>query len=151
MEAAWNGEIFCCPPSPSNVRQKNSVHIDRGLSGGSSVRRPGSEDPHRCERKYLIHYIFSPVWRSLCRGYSSHWGALPALASSISATEPMLLSSSSLLHVIIKHEKSCKSSTNSIWVKGYQKIPAAGEGTHNCLLVAALTNPSQNEKISIFI
>ena len=26
-----------------------------GLSGGSRVRRPGSEDPHRCERKFCQH------------------------------------------------------------------------------------------------
>ena len=34
-----------------NVRWKISAHIDEGLSGGSRVRRHGSEDPHRHERK----------------------------------------------------------------------------------------------------
>jgi hypothetical protein len=32
---------------------ETSAHIDWGPRGGSSVRRPGSKDPHRCERKYL--------------------------------------------------------------------------------------------------
>ena len=44
------------------MRRKISAHVDGGLSGGSRVRRPGSEDPHRRERKfsqllYLIHKI----------------------------------------------------------------------------------------------
>ena len=30
---------------------KISAHVDRGQSGGSLVRGPGSDDPHRCERK----------------------------------------------------------------------------------------------------
>ena len=30
-----------------------AAHIDRGLSGGSRVRRPLSEDPHQRERKLL--------------------------------------------------------------------------------------------------
>jgi hypothetical protein len=29
---------------------KISPHVDEGLSGGSSVRRPGSEDLHRHEQ-----------------------------------------------------------------------------------------------------
>ena len=33
------------------MRQKKSAHVDGGLTGGSSVRRPGSEDPHRRERE----------------------------------------------------------------------------------------------------
>ena len=28
------------------MRRKISAHVDGGMSGGSSVRRPGSEDPH---------------------------------------------------------------------------------------------------------
>ena len=36
------------------MRQKISAHVDGGLSGGSSVRRPGSEDPHPRERKFSI-------------------------------------------------------------------------------------------------
>ena len=34
--------------------QKNSDGIDGGLGGGSSVRRPGSEDPHRKFFKILV-------------------------------------------------------------------------------------------------
>jgi hypothetical protein len=39
------------------VRRKISAHVDGGLSGGSCVRGPGSEDPHRREWKfmYLTH------------------------------------------------------------------------------------------------
>jgi hypothetical protein len=33
------------------VRRKISAYVDGGLSGGSRVRRPGSEDPRRRERK----------------------------------------------------------------------------------------------------
>jgi hypothetical protein len=36
------------------VRRKISAHVDGGLSGGSRVLRPGSEDPHRRERKLLF-------------------------------------------------------------------------------------------------
>ena len=31
---------------------KISAHVDGGLSGGSRVRRPRSEDPYRRERKF---------------------------------------------------------------------------------------------------
>ena len=34
------------------MRRKISAHVNGGLSGGSWVRRPGSEDPHRRERKF---------------------------------------------------------------------------------------------------
>ena len=39
---------------------------DGGLSGGSRVRRPGSEDPHRRERKLIIKFVnfFTP--RHVC-------------------------------------------------------------------------------------
>ena len=30
--------------------------MSMGPSGGSSMRRPGSEDPHRCERKYFLWF-----------------------------------------------------------------------------------------------
>ena len=33
--------------------RKISAHVDGGLSGGSRVRRPGSEDPHRRERIFF--------------------------------------------------------------------------------------------------
>ena len=35
---------------------KISAHADGGQSGGSSVRRPGSEDPHGHERIFFIIY-----------------------------------------------------------------------------------------------
>ena len=34
------------------MRREISASVDGGLSGGSSVRRPGSEDPHRRQRKF---------------------------------------------------------------------------------------------------
>ena len=37
------------------VHQQISAGVDVGLSRGSSVPRPGSEDPHRRQRKFLIH------------------------------------------------------------------------------------------------
>ena len=37
-----------------NVCRKISAHVDGGLSGGSRVSRPGSEDPHRRERKCYL-------------------------------------------------------------------------------------------------
>ena len=36
------------------MHQKNSAQVDGGLSGGSRVRRPMSEDPHRRERISLM-------------------------------------------------------------------------------------------------
>jgi hypothetical protein len=36
---------------------KISAHVGGGLSGGSSVHRTRSEDPHRCERKFKMVYI----------------------------------------------------------------------------------------------
>ena len=35
-----------------NVCWKISAYVNGLLSGGSRVRRPGSEDPHRRERKF---------------------------------------------------------------------------------------------------
>ena len=40
--------IFLTPAHPRNI----SASVDGGLSRGSSVRRPGSEDPHRRLRKF---------------------------------------------------------------------------------------------------
>ena len=37
------------------MHRKISASVDGGLSGGSSVRRPGSEDLHRCQRKFYQH------------------------------------------------------------------------------------------------
>jgi hypothetical protein len=36
------------------VRRKISAHVDGGPSGASSMRRPGSEDPHWRERKFAF-------------------------------------------------------------------------------------------------
>ena len=49
------------------MRRKISAHVDGGLSGGSRVRRAGSEDPHWREQNFfefvyqhrLISTIFS--------------------------------------------------------------------------------------------
>ena len=37
------------------MRQKISAQVNGGLSGGSRVRRPESEDPHWCTRKLRVH------------------------------------------------------------------------------------------------
>ena len=42
------------PPPPRHVRRKISAGVDGGLNGGSSVRRPRSEDPHRRQRKFYV-------------------------------------------------------------------------------------------------
>ena len=44
--------------------RKNSTHVDGGLSEGSSVRRPGSEDPNWHELKFVsadiaVKYLLS--------------------------------------------------------------------------------------------
>ena len=46
---------FLLPP-PQTLGPKISASVDGGLSGGSSVRRPGSEGPHRRQRKFI--YLF---------------------------------------------------------------------------------------------
>ena len=38
--------------SADTVARKFSGHVNGGLSKGARVRRPGSEDPHRHERKF---------------------------------------------------------------------------------------------------
>ena len=45
--------IFWTPP-PRHVRRKISASVDGGPSGGSRVRRPGSEDPHRRQRNFFF-------------------------------------------------------------------------------------------------
>ena len=45
------GEMF---GGDSEDMWKISAHADRGPSGGCSVCRPGSEDPHRRERKFIL-------------------------------------------------------------------------------------------------
>ena len=51
-----------------------SAHIDGGLSGWSRVRRPGSEDPHRRERKFISYFLktfpFASIFRCLHSKYS---------------------------------------------------------------------------------
>ena len=42
------------------MRRKISAHVDGGLSGGSRVRGPGSEDPHRHERIFFSFLFSSP-------------------------------------------------------------------------------------------
>ena len=44
--------------TPRHVRWKLSTHVDGGLSGGSIMRRPGSEDPHGRELKV-------DLWRAI--------------------------------------------------------------------------------------
>ena len=39
------------------MRQKISAHVAGGPSGGSSLCRPGSEDPHRREQKFFTIVI----------------------------------------------------------------------------------------------
>ena len=48
-------ELNFCPPT-RHVRWKKSAGVDGGLSGGSIVRRPGSEDPHRHQRNYPKYF-----------------------------------------------------------------------------------------------
>jgi hypothetical protein len=49
---------FSVPPHSRHVRQKISAHVDWGLSRWSRVHRPGTEDPHRRERKLFA--VFYP-------------------------------------------------------------------------------------------
>ena len=42
------------------MRQNISAHVDGGPSGGSSVRRHGSEDPHWRERNLRIFFNNNP-------------------------------------------------------------------------------------------
>ena len=41
-----------CPPPLTHVRRNDAASVDFGLSEGSSLRTPVSEDPHRHERKF---------------------------------------------------------------------------------------------------
>ena len=59
-------------PSPvRHVRRKNSAGFDGGLSGGVSVRRPVSEDPHRRQRifcgyvKWMMYWIVFALFTSV--------------------------------------------------------------------------------------
>ena len=42
---------------PRHVRQQISAGVDGGLNGGSSLGRPGSEDPHRRQWKFLFSFL----------------------------------------------------------------------------------------------
>ena len=48
-----------------HVRWKVSASVDGGLSGGSGVRRPGSEDPHR-------RLLFTFTFRFISEPYNKH-------------------------------------------------------------------------------
>ena len=55
------------PPSPHwHMCWKISAGVDGGLSGGSSVRRPVSKDPHRHQRKFFST-SFHPWWKLVLR------------------------------------------------------------------------------------
>ena len=49
-------------PPPRHVHRKISTGVDGGLSGGSSVHRPGSEDPHRRQRKFSLFLCMVKPW-----------------------------------------------------------------------------------------
>ena len=49
--------------------RKISTHVDWGPSGGSSVRKPGSEDPHRRERKFF-HSFYNDFLLDTCGAHS---------------------------------------------------------------------------------
>ena len=66
--------------------RKISAHVDGGLSGGSRVRRPGSEDPHRRERKFII--IIQSDYNTKRPGFGL--GFCKALGLAKSNTEEML-------------------------------------------------------------
>ena len=51
------GEMFEGDSADKGCQQISAV-VDLGLSGGSSVRRPGSEDPHQRQRKFISVYFF---------------------------------------------------------------------------------------------
>jgi hypothetical protein len=53
MTSEGLGEMFE-GDSADKCAGKISAHVDGGPSGGSSMRRPRSEDPHRRERNYNV-------------------------------------------------------------------------------------------------
>ena len=56
------GPIIQSPPSQT-CAQIFLAGVDGGLSGGSSMRRPGSEDPHRHQRNfYYLFWRISPLF-----------------------------------------------------------------------------------------
>jgi hypothetical protein len=50
------------------MRWKISLDVNEGPSGGSCVRRPESEDPHRHERKLIFFLLLSPAITFLPEG-----------------------------------------------------------------------------------
>ena len=55
LRIVWNGEKF--DPFPLDMCSgKKFSGVDGGPSGGSSVCRPGSEDPHRYQRKFVVGF-----------------------------------------------------------------------------------------------
>ena len=55
MTSEGLGEMF--EGDSADICRKISAHVNEGPSGGSSVPRPGSEDPHRCEQKFSPSFL----------------------------------------------------------------------------------------------
>ena len=51
--------VFKLPPHLRHVRRIISAYVDGGPSGGSSVSRPGSGDPHQREQKLCVNVLTS--------------------------------------------------------------------------------------------
>ena len=56
--------------TPQTCAPEISAHVDGGPSGGSRVRRPGSEDPHWRHRKL---YVFMSEILLDRKGYLHSW------------------------------------------------------------------------------
>ena len=60
--------------------RKTSAGVDGGMSGGSSVRRPVSEDPHQCQRNFNTNnnsppfVLFTFLTVSGNSGRENYWG-----------------------------------------------------------------------------
>ena len=57
MTSEGLGEMFEGDSACIHVRWKIYAHGDGGLSGGSSVLRPGSEDAPQRERKFSLLFL----------------------------------------------------------------------------------------------
>ena len=76
LRIAWNGEKidqkFVWPPQ-RHLRQQISASGDGGLCRGTSVGRPGSEDPHRRYWKFSRNHFLNVSSGDLLKcNYSSH-------------------------------------------------------------------------------
>ena len=89
LRIIWNGEKNGqkknSPPPPSDTCAETFLLVSMGLSGGSSVRRPLSKDPHRRQRKLkCAHRTFQvgkwhlgychPDFLPVNRGFDSFFG-----------------------------------------------------------------------------